>query len=273
MNINSTVDIFTEVFIQTCTLGNRPVWQLDLKEWGGNLKSSCVKMRVDKLFHKAGHLVIAMPVFHITSLPNNISYYILIHSKLFTSDVSYIQWLNSLIDIRDRFMHHPNHLYCQHMLSRLPKDLKLSISDILVCLPPKQFLPSFLGLGCNRVEKKHQRTPNPKSNIYRRIFWSVMEDRLHPLVVQNTAAWLLQTALSGRQSHPFTSPAFMPLSLHVEPSLRRSCIVNGVGLSPLAFIFNCCVSDLHMVTPPNTRELHYNIPMNKFKSFSHPLTF
>lgn len=152
-------------------------------------------MRVGKLFHKAGHLVIAVPVFHITSLPNHISYYILIHSKLFTSDVYYIQWLNSLIDICDRFMHHPNHtnhLYCQHMLSRLTKDIKLSISDILVCLPPKQFLPSFLGLGCNRVNKKHEilntKNTNPKSKIYTRIFWSVMEDGLHPLVVQNTAA-------------------------------------------------------------------------------------
>lgn len=84
-------------------------------------------------------------------------------------------------------------------------------------------------------ERLHtNRPPNSKSNIHRRIFESVIEDKLHPLVAQNTVAWLLQTALDS-QLHPFMSPAFMPLSLHVEPSMRHGCIVNGFGVKSLSF--------------------------------------
>jgi len=48
-------------------------------------------MSIAKLFRKAGHLVIAVTVFHITSLPNHISYYVITFKCISTSELYYIK--------------------------------------------------------------------------------------------------------------------------------------------------------------------------------------
>lgn len=142
--------------------------------------------------------------------------------------------------------------------------------------PQNSSLSSFLGFGGTGwiknqgyfIQTKHQQEGNPKRSVYRNIFESVSEDKLHPLVAQPTVALLCPTALA-RQLYPFTC-----LLLHAEPSMKHGCTVSGLGLNTLASHLSMVIhSDLHVVTPSNTRKLHYNIPMKRFKSLSHPLAF